>query len=337
MSRSLDAFRKIHYPEKNIVLNGGFDNWQWATSITANNSYAADRWKLSNNHTSSVQVAQDSDVPTVYGGNYSMKYTVTTGAATGAAEWAGVRQTIEGYTLRPVIGKIVTLSFWFKSNVTGIRNCSVIDGSTQTHRYTFDFNIPVADTWTPIEHTFEMIDSAPFGFGANAGLTLWFFASVGSSYHGPNSQWVTDSRFGTANANDLSATTNNYFKVADVMLSEGSKYVPFARRNLTFNDEFNECKRYYRGGETAYNIAIYLSANQLHCNVNYDVEMRAVPSITTYYGGTSGVVRSLNIGALPVSSVGALSTPEGFGRIDSAGLFVAGNLYHFSYTANADF
>jgi len=44
MNRSVSAFRKIDYPERNLLINSGFDHWQSGTTFTGTNIYTTDRW-----------------------------------------------------------------------------------------------------------------------------------------------------------------------------------------------------------------------------------------------------------------------------------------------------
>jgi len=287
MNRSVSAFRKVEYPERNVLINGAFDFWQRGGPFTGTNIYTADRWKNVYSHTATHSISNASaDVPSeladqVYS---SLKYTVTSGSATGAAEFSLMGYPIEGYHFTALMGKYVTISFYAKTNLPGTYTCLLKSG-VGNYRYTFEFEISQADTWERIEKTVYIINSAPsntFGRAENLGCCLYINLGVGSNYHTTPDTWVDGSFFGTSGANDLMATTNNYFSFTGVMLTEGDKTYPFQRKNLSTGQEFIDCCRYYvkqlTGGNNV-SVGWRLSPNQLRYVYKNYCPMRAVPSV----------------------------------------------------------
>lgn len=292
MNRIVSPLRKVDYPERNVFINGAFDFFQpmyayGGAAVTTNGKYTADRWKTNLSHSASFSVTSDSDVPSnlSYTLNRSMKFEVTTGASTGAAEYAGMVYGFEGNDFNKLVGKYVTISFWYKSNVSGIHT-AMFANSSQNYRYTFEFTIFQANTWEKKEHTLLIDGSIPFGSGTLTDLYgyFYFLPSVGSDYHGDVNQWVSNTNFGSSSAIDLMATTSNYFKVTGLMLVEGDKALPFVRRGLTSFEEKLLCQRYYQiltyqEGFQTKAIGHRASVNQLRFKVETPVIMRAAPTV----------------------------------------------------------
>ena len=315
--RSVSPFRKIDYPENNLLINSAFDYWQRGTSgFTTPNVYTADRWRTNYSHTAAISIDRDTDIPNdlSFQTDYSLKYTVTTGAATGAAEWSLIEQKMEGVVFEEAIGKYVTVSFWVKSNVTGTMSCSLMSESSNNYRYTFEFNINQADTWER-KHKTVFIDSAvPFGSGTSKSCTLFFNLGVGSNHHATSlDQWVSDSSWSSVDCVDFMATTSNYLKIAGAMISEGSKLIPFTRRGFDLENEKALCFRYfqieYEGGYTKA-IGRMIGTTQARLVYPSPVRMRANPtpsfhstidtyphSLASYSGSTVSVTSAFTLGA----------------------------------------
>lgn len=285
--RVLSTFRKIIYPENNALINSGMTEWWRGTSFTANTGYAADRWKTFSSHTATISVDKDTDIPDdlQYEGASSFKYTVTSGVSTGAAEWSLIEQKIEGNIFNSLIGKWVTVSFWCKSNVTGILSASLFNYD-DSRRYTFEFTINQADTWER-KHANVYIDpSVTFSSGINRSAVFYINLGVGSNYHGNLEQW-NGTDWGTSNAVDFMGTTNNYFKFTGAMISEGSTLEPYVMRAGDFINERLLCFRYYyiltlTEGYQLKAVGQRSSADQIRFKLETPVPMRAAPTVNVH-------------------------------------------------------
>lgn len=293
--RSLSPLRKTPYPERNLIIGGGFDFWQLGTSFSNATTYTADKFKVSKSHSGVIGVTQDTDRPTSAVGTYSLKYTVTTGATTTSSNFGALQHPIESYLIAPLASKAVTVSFWYKSNVTGTHTFSLIESGSQLYRYTHPFTINQADTWTFIEHTITLSANADYGNGIdNTGMTLSFNASVGSDYHGDSDSWVTNGDFGVSGQVDLLATTNNYFQLADVMMSQGSEAIPFSRSGVDLSNELLLCQRYYYtiGGSFRGYTAYVQTSTFAYATIHCPVDMRATPT----FGSPTHNIASATLG-----------------------------------------
>lgn len=325
----------------NKVINGGLHFWQKQTTLTgiSSGAYPADMFKHSHSlATGVVDVTQSTDVPN-NSTDYSLRYDVTTAQASIAgAEYMLLDHNIEGYNSRELYGKSFVVAFQVKSSKTGIY-CVAIRNAASDRSYVSEIEISSSGVWEPkyIRVPHELVGTWESTTGV--GIKISFVLASGTNYHNTKDTWISSHAIATSNQVNFLDSTANYFMLSQVMVHKGRAPIEdFVLSGENIGSELAACQRYYLdGGSTYYNLGTYLNANEVHCDVDYPAEMRLTPTITLFYGGSTGVIRSLNNGATPACSVGALYSTRGFGRIDSAGLFVSGNLYHFNFTASAEF
>lgn len=209
---------------RNVIINGGYDNWQRGTSFTAGAVYSADRWYL-NAVSGTTTVSRDTDVPTGLVGQYSIKQ--LTAAGSSFAQWS---TPLETATVVPLQGKAVVLSYYMKKNATWSNNFgpnvyysnSTDALASQTTAVTI-VNVvePVPTTsWTRFYATFTVPSDAK-------GLLIQFNPSVVQA---------------------SGASLN----MAGVQLEVGSQPTPFTRAGETIQGELAACQRYYwRASNTA--------------------------------------------------------------------------------------
>ena len=131
----------------NFIINGDMKIFQRATAATAvaNNYTTADRWKAWNASTygGAMTTERSTDVPSGQGFSYSLKLQCSTAStSTAAAEYAQFNQAIEAQNCQAFAygtsgAKTLTLSFWCKSNKTGV--------------YTVAFRKPDSTTYTSLD------------------------------------------------------------------------------------------------------------------------------------------------------------------------------------------
>jgi hypothetical protein len=101
-------------PNRNILINGGFDVWQRGTSLSAaGGAYGADMWR---EYTDTGSGTQTKDT-TVYAGNNRASYKWTTGGS--ASNWS-IFQFIETSNCLHTANKKVTLSFWAATSTSRV-------------------------------------------------------------------------------------------------------------------------------------------------------------------------------------------------------------------------
>jgi len=306
---------------RNVIVNGAMQCWQRATAATAaaNGYNTVDRFKFYKN-TGAFTTERSDDHP--HGAGYSLKAQCTTAdTSLSAGDYAFIDSELEGQTLQHFqygasTAKNITLSFWVKSNKTGIYTSSVYKhaGSGTGYMYRKEFTISAADTWekktitvSPTAGSTSLI-TASAGAIPNTnvnGIGITFNFAMGSTFHGANDTWETGGKYGTSNqVNWLDSTSNNFY-ITEIQMEVGTEATPFEHRS--FGQELALCQRYFcrtygygtatgaadtsQGcistvSETAHN---YASAG----NFNFPVEMRAAPSVTlysTYNANTTGKV-----------------------------------------------
>ena len=292
---------------KNRIINGDFQIWQRGTSktgITTYGYYTADRWKIWVNEGS-----YDEQKSTINNFN-SKRVTVNTpSTSTNIDIIAPFWYIFEGqhfYDLA-VQGKTVTLSFLFKSNVTGIFSVAMRNktGNVVNESYVTEFNYTTANTpqkiivQIPLNYYFTSLAN-----DNNIGFEL-IIAGVGYSAVTSNlNTWLVGNHWISSNAVDWTKTAGNYVEIAQVQLEEGEtatefEYVPFEIQLL-------RCMRYYEKSypyDIVPGTATWLGLHGIELPINgtgifipnsviFRVHKRVTPSISTYSGqtGNSGVV-----------------------------------------------
>ena len=121
---------------RNIIINGDMSIAQRGTStasITSNGYYTVDRFDIDLNTLGTWTQSQSTDVPTGQGFAKSLKFDCTTSNASPAAgDKLFLEQAIEGQNLQYLkkgtsSAESLTLSFWVKTNKTGIYTLELED------------------------------------------------------------------------------------------------------------------------------------------------------------------------------------------------------------------
>ena len=293
---------------RNVVINGAMQCWQRATAATAaaNGYNTVDRFKFYKD-TGAFTTERSDDHP--HGAGYSLKAQCTTAdTSLSAGNYAFIDSELEGQTLQHFqygasTAKNVTLSFWVKSNKTGIYTISVYKhaGSGTGYMYRKEYTISAADTWekktitiSPTAGSTSFITASagaiPKTTGNGIGLTFNF--AMGSTYHGADDTWETGSAYATSNqVNWLDSTSNNFY-ITEIQMELGSEATPFEHRS--FGDELARCQRYYHAYSNAGQTdALYFTSpygthrssidptnTSLSTQQELPVTMRGQPSVT---------------------------------------------------------
>jgi len=199
---------------KNYALNGAFDSWQRGPGPFAYSAFLADRWFTTVNIGSSAStVVQSTDVPNLqykYSANFNVNANITSGNMVECA----FRQLIDLQTVRSLYGKSTSVSFWYKSNLSGthkLRFSTYNNGGVGFADLTTPFSYTAVDTWQYI----TVPNISPF-----LSVVSWDPTYTDSSFCafldiGPN------------NGSALSSTT--YFRITGVQIEEGTACTSFSR------------------------------------------------------------------------------------------------------------
>ena len=295
------------YGNRNLIINGAMQVAQRATSATTVSGSGVydtiDRLKLWEDSDGAYTSEQSSTAPDGFA--TSVKFQVTTAdTSLSSAQYACVAQIIEAQNLQQLAygtnaAKDITVSFYVRSNKTGTY-CLCVEKNDST-RYLFvkEFTIDTADTWERKIITVPPDSNIKASGGAIAnnngdGFRVFIFLASGSSYHGTNNVWNTNtSYFTTSNqVNWLDSTSNNFY-LTGMQLEVGDTATDFEHR--TFGDELARCQRYFcrtytYGTATGTATANGCVSGPVFAAITYSspgtfrfpVEMRSAPTVQVY-------------------------------------------------------
>ena len=243
---------------RNIIINGDMSIAQRGTSFAGltngnNSEYTLDRFNFSESGSESYvfTVSQSTDVPSGQGFSNSLKYLVTT-ADTSLDSLGGValNYRIEGQHLQYLAkgtsnAKKLTLSFWFKSSLTGTYIAELFDKDND-RTISKSYTVNTANTWEKKTITFDADTTGAFDNDNARSMDLTFWFSAGSGYQSGTLQtsWGT-----TTTANrvvgqvDWSATANNELYITGVQLEAGTTASDFEFLPVDVN--LARCQRYF--------------------------------------------------------------------------------------------
>ena len=272
---------------RNLIINGAMQVAQRGTSaVTVGaGSFVVDRFKTYESTDGAYTIEQSTDAPD--GFTTSLKGQVTTAdTSIAAGQYAYWPYYVEAQDLQHLSygtssAKTLTLSFWVKSNKTGVYTLAVYKPDTTSYMFTHEYTISSADTWenktitiAPTAGSTSFITSSG-GAIANdngPGLILSWNLSFGSTFTGGTSNsWSNDtSDYSTTNAVNWMDNTSNNFYLTGVQLEIGEVATPFEHED--FGTTLAKCQRYY------YKISV---------DTQYDTFMVADNDTTTTANGTN--------------------------------------------------
>jgi len=289
---------------RNLIINGAMQVAQRGTSqasITSSGYYNVDRFRTALN-TGTVTTSQSTDVPTGEGFSKSFKLDVTTAdASLSGTNFLHVQQAIEGQNLQSLAygtsgAKTITLSFFVKSNKTGIYCISLEKTDNTRYDFTVEYTINSANTWEKKTITISPDSNIQAANGAidddnGKGFNLKFvLAAGGDRDNGTNNTWNSSTpAHSTSNQVNLLDSTSNEWYLTGVQLELGSVATPFEHRS--FGDELERCRRYFqiiKGGSDDYTGFSGYSESTTTCRfpVFFRPPMRSDPTL-----GVSGTLR----------------------------------------------
>lgn len=216
------------YGNRNLIINGAMQVAQRATSATAVSGAGVydtiDRLKLWNSSNGAFTSEQSTVVPSGQGFNNSVKFQVTTADSSIAAnQYATFGQIIEAQDCQRLsfgtsAAKTVTVSFWVRSNKTGIYCLAFDKEDSPSTSFVKEFTISSADTWERKEIVVTPDSQIKGSNGAIAndngrGIRVFIGLAWGTDYHRTDGTWGTGTgRFATSNqVNWLDSTSNNFY------------------------------------------------------------------------------------------------------------------------------
>ena len=256
---------------KNRIINGDMGVWQRGTSFAAigTATYTADRWQSTIGGSSlSLTATQSTSVPSTDFA-YSLQYQQISSSATSVTEYAA-RQRFELVNVRDLAGKTITVSFWYRSNITGTHGVRIIPiGTTGGVDTSISITVNSANTWEYKTVTTTAL-SALTSWGATADNGLALILDIGLRVNGVGQTTIA---------------ANTYFQLTGAQLEIGSAATSFDY--LPYTTELQLCQRYTIVSDTTiFSGGIADSTTTIWGTTTYPVQMRAAPSSVTGSGGT---------------------------------------------------
>ena len=294
---------------RNLVINGAMQVAQRGTSSTTNGYATVDRFRPSFNGgtlTQTQETLATSDSPYSLGFRkfYRLQNTTATANPPASANHRRFLIRLEAQDIAnsgwdyTSSSSYITLSMWVRSSVgqTFTWYVHAVDGTAQS--YAWDVTL-TANTWTKITKSFPGNSNITIDNDNGLGLLIdcgMFWGTDYTDSSKTNDAWSAYSP--TARTKDFddtwATTTNATFDVTGVQLEVGSVATPFEHRS--FSDELLRCQRYYF--QTGNEVGAFGSPSSGGYALNevyrFPVQMRAAPTITRSYTGTSNLSSTNN-------------------------------------------
>lgn len=326
-------------PTKNYAINGNFDYWQRGTSIVVNPGgtgrvMQADRFSVTDFFSAGqLTHARSTDIPAGLSHNrYSMSTTVasTVTVAVSTTNYAltGGTYKFEGLEISPLYNKDITISFWVKSSTAGTYAVALQAGlPTPDARYIAEYTINSANTWEKKIISLNINTSTgTFATDNTFGMSLQFPLAVNAAsllLGTTTNQWVSSSYAlvtAASNRTEMLAS-GSVFKIAQLMINEGTVPAQFQRAGNNITEELVLCQRYFEKSyeiETPPGTVTYTGCelcvspdvtNSMHRTMPYKVRKRVIGSIFLYnpVTGAQGTWRNDSAG----TNIGVATTLNG--------------------------
>lgn len=250
MTRTLVG--SISRRKQNIIINGAFDFWQRGSSFAAvaSNTYTADRFVYFKGGAMVHTISRDTDVPTFaqsgFISPYSFRLNLTTpDTAIAATDFAQFQQHIEGHNFKNIAQKPFSISFWVKAVLPGVY-CVAFRNGGNNRSYVAEYTINAANTWEKKTIVVPATPSAgTWNYDTGLGLQVSWILASGTNQHTTPGIWQTGNFVATANQVNGVNTGATDFRIAQVMINEGSTVAPFQRAGFDIGNELQLCQRYY--------------------------------------------------------------------------------------------
>ena len=315
---------------RNRIINGDMriDQRNNGGSLTQTTGalFPVDRWKITGSVASKFSAQRNYSVTPPVGFSHHLGINSLSSYSVGAGEAFTITQAIEGFNVTDLawgtaLAKTVTLSFWFRSNMSG---GSVFGGSLQNsasnRSYPFTFSSVTTSTWEYKTITIPGDQTGTWLTDNGAGIVLRFGLGVGASLSGTAGAWAAADYRSATGASSVVGTNAATFFITGVQLEAGTAPTPFEL--VPMSQELQLCQRFFQKSfpfstAVAQNSGVYLGATSYvvvtggagispSCRVNFSLPMRATPTLI-FYSPSSATANWYNRGA--VANSGAGSTP----------------------------
>jgi hypothetical protein len=293
---------------RNAIINGDFRiNQRAFTSVTTNNTYGFDRWKIFNSGGTVTYTPQPFTLgsPSESGYESSNFARLVSSGQSGVGDFAVLQQPIEG--VRTFANSIVTVSFWAKANA-GTPKVTVelaqifgAGGSPSADVNVYGGQVTLSTSWARynVQVTLPSISGKTLTTNDALNVNLW--TSAGSNFN--------------SRLNSI-GIQNNTFDFWGVQVERGTVATPFEQRPIQI--ELALCQRYYESVSYPLLYASPLNSTDIWLPVYYKVTKRATP-IIVLPSATNAIKNASNVNATPIYAWAAS------GNIDSFSIYAGSN------------
>jgi hypothetical protein len=326
---------------RNRIINGDMRIAQRGTSFTVINAiqYTVDRFRGYLGSTGGIQTMTQqtlaaSDTPYQYGFRYSQRVTMASGTqgAVTTVDQNCISQAIEGYHVADLnwgtpFGSPVTVSFWFRSNLTPGSVISIALRNRPTpNAYVTTFTTPGPGAWQYVTAT---VPPPPNGVGfaqtTSEALSL-DIAQISGSVGVTVNAWNAINQPMAPGATYWTAQAGNYVEATGVQLEKGTVATPFEFRS--YAQELALCQRYYQvfgpgntSGYARFAAGVSEGTTFSYMSMHTIVTMRAAPTLASNSAVGTFQINQGATNPTPTSFVVADSSPTNIGlTVNTTGL-----------------
>lgn len=328
---------------RNVIINGAMKIAQRGTSFASvGNVYTLDRFQMYKQNTSAAFTITQSSVTDLAGFANALKVDCTTADTSLASNEQGYisyfaeGQDLQGFEKGFSTAKGFTLSFYVKTNKTGLYTVSIFDRDNSRK---VNGSYTVSNTsWNRYTINFPADTTGKFDDDNASSLEIFFHLYAGSDTNtGTLSEtWAASVDAGSTTGQvNFADSTSNDWEITGIQLEVGDTATPFEHRS--YAEELQACHRYYYKtvGTTGYLVGRGNGTTNLAgVNIPILTMMRATPTFAmtsgswyvidsnSYVNGTSLGVGSIVLGGghlkVQFSSLNSL-TDNRFGMIQLPG------------------
>ena len=268
---------------RNKIINGKMEIAQRGTSFVSpvSTSYMLDRWLHLSSNDGAFTVTQASDTPAGNEFQNSLRLTVTTAdTSIAAGQFCTLRQPVEGFNVRDLIGRTFTLSFRVRSSKTGT-HCVAFINDAGDRSYVAEYTVNAANTWETKSITVSggLITAGTWNWTNGRGVILSFALASGSTFNTTADAWQTGNFLATSSQVNCLDTVGNIFAITGVQLEVGSVATPFEHRPIGL--ELGLCQRYFEIFKVHNTGVAAAGGNAWGSGVQFKATKRATPTLAS--------------------------------------------------------
>jgi len=296
---------------RNLIINGSMQVAQRGTSSTGQTGggyKTCDRFQFGISGIGTYTITQSTDAPDGFANSLKVDCTTADASPTGS-DRLFVSSAIEGQDVQHLkkgtsAAEQLTLSFWVKSNKTGVGNVNLRDADN-TRMVGGTYTINTANTWEYKTVTYPADTTGVLDNDNAASLRVEWWLDSGSNYNSGTTPtaWEAESStdFNASGTLDIADSTSNDWQITGIQLELGEQATPFEHRS--FGDALARCQRYYyriASDQYAYfATGRVINTSDPLCAITFPTAMRTTPSVTSsntaaWYNNAGSIIGVVN-------------------------------------------